>query len=247
MKRSRHARLRPTYSRKNRLYRAFCELGRVIRTGFLLRYISDTQLRSTIQGATNKSEPLNRFLKWTFFGGEGVIAENSRDEQRKTIKYNHLIANCLIFHNLCSLTQLVYNLELREKPCLKTPSPPSAPTSPSTSTASATTPSISAGNRPNQTTGTGIGKATAGRRNAPRRTTSSGCDRHPGPYDRRQFQTSNPPPYPNRASSHRQRPKPCVSRGRRGSQRQPRDRTGLRRTTPNKSEILRQIIIKATL
>lgn len=102
-----------TYSRKNRLYQAFCELGRVIRTGFLLRYISDPQLRSTIQGATNKSEALNRFLKWTFFGGEGVITENSRDEQRKAIKYNHLVANCLIFHNLCSLTQLVQSLEQR--------------------------------------------------------------------------------------------------------------------------------------
>jgi TnpA family transposase len=102
-----------TYSRKNRLYQAFCELGRVIRTGFLLRYISDSQLRSTIQGATNKSEALNRFLKWTFFGGEGVIAENSRDEQRKAIKYNHLVANCLIFHNLYSLTRLVQTLEER--------------------------------------------------------------------------------------------------------------------------------------
>jgi TnpA family transposase len=35
-----------TYSRKNRLYQAFCELGRVIRSGFLLRYISDKELRS---------------------------------------------------------------------------------------------------------------------------------------------------------------------------------------------------------
>lgn len=91
----------------------FCELGRVIRTGFLLRYISDAELRSTIQGATNKSEALNRFLKWTVFGGEGVIQENSRDEQRKAIKYNHLVANCLIFHNLCSLTRLVQTLEQR--------------------------------------------------------------------------------------------------------------------------------------
>jgi TnpA family transposase len=74
-----------TYSRKSRLYQAFCELGRVIRTGLLLRYISDQQLRSTIQGATNKSEALNRFLKWAFFGGEGIITENSRDEQRKAI------------------------------------------------------------------------------------------------------------------------------------------------------------------
>ena len=105
-----------TYSRKNRLYQAFCELGRVIRTGFLLRYISDAQLRSTIQGATNKSEALNRFLKWTFFGGEGIIAENSRDEQRKTIKYNHLVANCLIFHNLCTLTHLIQTLEQRGEP-----------------------------------------------------------------------------------------------------------------------------------
>jgi TnpA family transposase len=102
-----------TYSRKNRLYQAFCELGRVIRTGFLLRYISDQELRSHIQGATNKSEALNRFLQWTFFGGEGIITENSRDEQRKAIKYNHLVANCLIFHNLCSLTRLIRDLEQR--------------------------------------------------------------------------------------------------------------------------------------
>jgi TnpA family transposase len=103
-----------TYSRKDRLYQAFCELGRVIRTGFLLRYISDQELRSLIQGATNKSEALNRFLQWAFFGGgEGIITENSRDEQRKAIKYNHLVANCLIFHYLCSLTRLVRNLEQR--------------------------------------------------------------------------------------------------------------------------------------
>jgi TnpA family transposase len=52
-------------------------LGRVIRTGFLLRYISDQELRSLIQGATNKSEALNRFLQWAFFGGEGIITENA--------------------------------------------------------------------------------------------------------------------------------------------------------------------------
>jgi TnpA family transposase len=66
---------------------AFCELGRVIRTGFLLRYISDAQLRSTIQGATNKSEALNRFLKWTFFGGEGII----RGEQPGRAAQSHQV------------------------------------------------------------------------------------------------------------------------------------------------------------
>jgi TnpA family transposase len=100
-----------TYSRTNKLYLAFRELGRVVRTGFLLSYGADRELRATIQTATNKSEQLNQFLKWVFFGGEGVIAENCRDEQRKVIKYNHLVANCLIFHNVCSLTKLIGQLQ----------------------------------------------------------------------------------------------------------------------------------------
>src|SRR3954454_9408882 len=45
-----------THSRKNRLYFAFRELGRVIRTIFLLRYLSSIELRRVIQAATNKSE-----------------------------------------------------------------------------------------------------------------------------------------------------------------------------------------------
>jgi TnpA family transposase len=51
-------------SRKNKLYFAFRELGRVVRTGFLLNFISDAELRSVIQAATNKSESFNNFIKW---------------------------------------------------------------------------------------------------------------------------------------------------------------------------------------
>jgi TnpA family transposase len=43
-------------SRKNKLYFGFRELGRVVRTIFLLRCLSDAELRRTIQAATNKSE-----------------------------------------------------------------------------------------------------------------------------------------------------------------------------------------------
>ena len=96
-----------TYSRKNRLYQAFRELGRVIRTGYLMQYMKDEELRSTIQAATNKSESFNRFAKWLFFGGEGIISENSRDEQRKAIKYNHLVANCLIFYNVFYISRIL--------------------------------------------------------------------------------------------------------------------------------------------
>ena len=57
----------------------------------------------------NKSEQFNRFSKWVAFGGQ-VLEENDRDEQRKLIKYNHLIANCLIFHNVCGMTQRLHEM-----------------------------------------------------------------------------------------------------------------------------------------
>ena len=71
-----------TYSRKNKLYFAFRELGKVMRTLFLLRYIDDVEIRRTIHAATNKSEEFNGFVKWVFFGGEGVIAENVLHERK---------------------------------------------------------------------------------------------------------------------------------------------------------------------
>jgi hypothetical protein len=32
-------------------------------------------------------------LQWIFFGGDGEIKENDRDQQRKIVKYSHLMAN----------------------------------------------------------------------------------------------------------------------------------------------------------
>jgi len=50
------------------------------------------------------------FLRWVFFGGEGIIAENRRDEQRKIVKYNHLVANLVIFHNVVTMTKVLRQL-----------------------------------------------------------------------------------------------------------------------------------------
>ena len=71
---------------------------------------TDADLRQTIQAATNKSEAFNRFIRWVFFGGQGVIACNNRTLQRKRIKYSHLVANCVIFHNVYAQTQVLHQL-----------------------------------------------------------------------------------------------------------------------------------------
>lgn len=99
-----------TYSRKNKLYWAFRELGKVIRTLFLLRYIDDVEVRKTIHAATNKSEEFNGFIKWVFFGGEGIIAENILHEQRKIVRYNQLVANMIILHTVENMTRVLAGL-----------------------------------------------------------------------------------------------------------------------------------------
>jgi TnpA family transposase len=99
-----------SYSRKNRLYQAFRELGRVVRTVFLLRYISDRPLREQITATTNKVEAYNGFTKWLSFGGDGVIPANDPDEQEKRIKYTDLVANALILQNVVDTTQILRDL-----------------------------------------------------------------------------------------------------------------------------------------
>ena len=99
------------YSRKNRLFIAFQELGRVIRTLFLLDYISNPKLREVMTASTNKVESYNAFTDWIAFGARVLVASNDPDEMEKAIKYNAFIANCMILHNIIDYSYVVYQLQ----------------------------------------------------------------------------------------------------------------------------------------
>lgn len=99
-----------TYSRKSRLYQAFRELGRVVRTEFLLRFLADSELRQQIMAGTNKVEAYHGFAKWLHFGWDGLIQETDPEEQEKRIKYNDLVANAVAIQNVIDLTRAVSEL-----------------------------------------------------------------------------------------------------------------------------------------
>ncbi|MFK7848125.1 MAG: Tn3 family transposase [Rhodothermales bacterium] len=96
-------------NRRNKLYRAFRELGRVIRTLFLLRYISEADFRQTIRAETTKVESYNDFQDWITFGGQ-IIKSGDPVEQAKQIKYSNLIANSIMLNNVADLTQVLANM-----------------------------------------------------------------------------------------------------------------------------------------
>ncbi len=67
-------------------------------------------MRRMIQAATCKSEEFNQFIAWLRFGGGGVIGDNMRANQLKIIRFNHLLANMLIFHNVVHQTKAINKL-----------------------------------------------------------------------------------------------------------------------------------------
>ncbi|MBS0193278.1 MAG: Tn3 family transposase [Proteobacteria bacterium] len=79
-------------------------------------YIVDEQMRRTIHAATNNSEQFNGFLKWAFFGGDTIIAENLRDEQRNVVKYNQLVANLVILFNCEHMTRIFSDMIEKGEP-----------------------------------------------------------------------------------------------------------------------------------
>ena len=96
-------------SKRNKIYRAFRELGRVISTMVLLRYISDPQLRAHISKATIMVESYNGFAKWLNFGNL-VIATNDPEDQEKTIKFNTLVADLVMFHTTLDMSAVINEL-----------------------------------------------------------------------------------------------------------------------------------------
>ncbi len=70
--------LRTISAGSSSLARANRELGRVRRTGLLLRIMAEAELRAIIQRETNKSEQFNRFLKWLASSAKTIARRNRK-------------------------------------------------------------------------------------------------------------------------------------------------------------------------
>ena len=93
-------------SKRNKIYRAFRELGRVVSTMVLLRYISDPVVRGHVSKATTMTESFNGFAKWLNFGNS-TIGTNNPDDQEKYIKFNTLVADLVILSNAADISRVV--------------------------------------------------------------------------------------------------------------------------------------------
>ena len=91
------------HSRRNRIYKALRELGRVIRTVTLLRFLSEPQLREQITAITNRTEAFHNFSAHLMIGGQ-LIGHNDPDYQERVVKFNELISNCAVYSTALDVT-----------------------------------------------------------------------------------------------------------------------------------------------
>jgi TnpA family transposase len=99
-------------NKSSQLYRAFQELGNVIRTLFLLDYLSDPDLREQITAETNKVESYNGLSDWTRFASDLIVASNDTTEMEKAIKYNTLLNNMVILQNVIDMSRIIQQMRL---------------------------------------------------------------------------------------------------------------------------------------
>lgn len=101
--------------RHNRLFAATRELGRVLRTVYLLRWISSKEMRQEVTATTNKIESYHAFTKWLDFGGD-VIAENEFNEQQKRLRYIDLVASAVILQNTVDMMRIMQEMHAAGEP-----------------------------------------------------------------------------------------------------------------------------------
>jgi TnpA family transposase len=91
---------------RNHLFAAAHEVGRAVPTIFLLKWISKLQPRQEVTANTNKIESYNGFAKWFPL----AAPENDLVEQQKRLRYNDLVAVCVILQNTVDMMKSLEDL-----------------------------------------------------------------------------------------------------------------------------------------
>ncbi len=107
-----------SYSRQHPVYLALKELGKLVRTEFLLRYMDQEGLRKRIDNQLQKIESAHHFSRAVFYGNNGEIRFAGKEEQLLADACKRLIQNSIICWNYLYLTQLLMKTTAAERPQL---------------------------------------------------------------------------------------------------------------------------------
>src|ERR1019366_3377581 len=88
-------------------YKALAELGKVVKTTFLCRYLHDEALRREINDGLNVIEHWNGANDFVFFARRGELSSNRREDHELSMLSLHLLQNCMVYINTLMVQQIL--------------------------------------------------------------------------------------------------------------------------------------------
>ena len=94
----------------DRLSKAFTNLGRIIKTQYILRYLTDETLRRTVQRQLNKGEYRHKLPRRIFFADQGAFTTGDYEEIMNKASCLSLVSNAVLYWNTLKINNLVQDL-----------------------------------------------------------------------------------------------------------------------------------------
>ena len=94
----------------DRLSKAFTNLGRIIKTDYILRYLTDPELRRTVQLQLNKGEYRHKLPRWIFFANQGEFTTGDYEEIMNKASCLSLVSNAILYWNTLKINGIIESL-----------------------------------------------------------------------------------------------------------------------------------------
>ncbi len=118
-----------SYAGHNPLYRALGELGKLVRTGFILRYMDEEGLRHQIHQQQEKIESAQALSRAVAYGNNGVLQYANQEELLTLEGCKRLITNAIICWNYLYMSRLLLQATDSERSLLLRLLPRTSPVS----------------------------------------------------------------------------------------------------------------------
>ncbi|WP_242604772.1 Tn3 family transposase [Legionella busanensis] len=95
----------------DKLSKAFTQLGRILKTEYILQYISDSDLRDKVQRQLNKGEHRHQLARCIFFANQGKFQVGDYEEIMNKASCLSLVSNAVLYWNTVKMTKIIAQLK----------------------------------------------------------------------------------------------------------------------------------------